>query len=168
MSDLREQLRKAGLVSAKQVRQAKHQERIRRKEVGQEGIEKDKADRESAFRREQEERRRRDQKIEEARKLRQAEEERILGLQNRIRAGWIREATAGARRFFFLAAEGRITYLDLADQAMRRLQNGSAAIVESRGAVRGEHCLVDASTAASLFRDHPEIVRQWNRTADRA
>jgi uncharacterized protein YaiL (DUF2058 family) len=168
MSDLREQLQKAGLVSAKQVRQAKHQDRLHRAEVGHEGLEAEKAEREQAHRRELEERRRRDQEREEAHRKEQAVREQVSLLQNRIRAGWIREATGGARRFFFVAEGGRITYLDLTDQAVRRLQSGSAAVIESRGAVRGEFCVIDGGTASSLVRDHAGILRLWNRTPDRS
>jgi uncharacterized protein YaiL (DUF2058 family) len=168
MSDLREQLRKAGLVSDKQVRQAKHQERIHRAEVGQQGLQEERAQRGEEFRKEQEEQRRKDQLLEESRRHQRAEEDRLQLLRNRIRAGWIREATGGARRFFFVAGGGRITFLDLTDQAVRRLQGGSAAIIESRGAVRGDYCVIDGQTAASLSRDQADILRLWNRTPDRA
>jgi len=163
VSDLREQLRKAGLVSDKQVRQAKHQERLHRKEVGQDGLAAERAGIEKQRAEERERARIRDREIEQERKARQAEEERAEALSRRIRAGWLRDASGGSRRFFFVAGEGRITYLDLNDQAVRRLQNGGAAVVETAGAVRGEFCLVDGATAASLERDHPEVIRCWIR-----
>ena len=163
MSDLREQLRKAGLVSDKQVRQAKHQERLHRKEVGQSGLAEEKAEAERRLRAEREAMRARDREREQQRKAREAEAEQAEALRRRIRAGWIRDATGGSRRFFFEVGEGRITYLDLNEQAVRRLQNGTAAVAETRGAVRGEFCLVDGNAAASLARDHPEVIRCWVR-----
>jgi uncharacterized protein YaiL (DUF2058 family) len=167
VSDLREQLLKAGLVSGKQVRQAKHEERVHRKEVGREGIEAERAAADQAFLARQEERRLRDHEREEARRRSQAAEERVLALQSRIRAGWIREATAGSKRFFFVVDGGRITYLDLSDDAVRRLQFGRAAVVDGHGVARGECCLVDAATALSISHDHPELIRFWNRAAER-
>jgi uncharacterized protein len=167
MSDLRDQLRKAGLVSDKQVRQAKHQDRLHRQEVGHEGLQSERADAEEAFRRQQEEQRRLDREREEGRKREQAEQQRAEALRTRVRGGWLREATSGARRFYFVVDGGRITYLDLSDGALRRLTGGSAAIVETRGAVRGEFCLVDGNAAQSLAREHPEIIRFWNRTPGR-
>ena len=161
MSDLREQLRKAGLVSDKQVRQARHQERVLRKEIGHQGLEQKQAEIDLRYREELEEKRRLDRQREEARRQAQAEAEQAESLARRIRAGWMREATGGNRRFFFLAEGARITYLDLADPAIRRLQGGSAAIVESRGVARGEYCVVDGNTAASLARDHAEVIRYW-------
>jgi uncharacterized protein YaiL (DUF2058 family) len=167
VSDLREQMLKAGLVSGKQVRQAKHEERVHRKEVGREGIEAERAAADRAFQARQEEKRLRDREREEARRRSQAAEERVLALQTRIRAGWIREATAGGKRFFFVVDGGRITYLDLSDDAARRLQLGRAAVADGRGIVRGEYCVVDAGTALSLSRDHPEVILFWNRSAER-
>jgi uncharacterized protein len=167
MSDIREQLLKAGLVSAKQVRQAKHQERVHRKEVGQEGLEAEKASREKAILAEEEERRRQDRELEEARMARLAEDEAARALTGSIQAGWIRDATGGNRRFYFVTEGVRITYLDLNDQAVRRLLSGSAAIVVTLGAARGEFCVVDGTTAAGLARDHAEVLRYWNRASTR-
>jgi uncharacterized protein len=163
MSDLREQLLKAGLVSAKQVRKAKHEERVHRKEVGHEGLESERAERDQALRQEQEEKRRQDQEREAARKIELAEQEAANALARRIQTGWMRDATGGNRRYYFLAEGGRITYLDLNDQAARRVQSGTAAIVLTLGAVRGEFCLVDGNTAASLAKDNPQIICHWNR-----
>ncbi len=166
MSDLREQLRKAGLVSSKQVRQARHEDRLHRKEVGRDGLEAERLERENAAREAAEEKRRRDREIEESRRASRAEEERTRLLGRRIEAGWIREATGGARRFYFVAEKDRITYLDLSDQAVRRLLGGTAAIVDACRIGRGEFCVVDGATAASLARDENELIRYWNRSGE--
>lgn len=167
MSDLREQLLKAGLVTSRQVRQAKHDDRVHRKEVGQPGLEAERAAQERAEAERREAKRRADREREETQRRRAAEQQVAERLQARIRAGWIREATAGAKRFFFVTGGGRITYLDLSDGAARRLLAGTAAIVETRGAVRGEFCVVDASAAQSLAREHPDVLHFWNRAAER-
>lgn len=167
MSDIRDQLRKAGLVSDKQVRAAKHQDRLHRKEVGQEGLESERAESEEAFRRRLEERRQQDRERSEALRRRQAGQQRAEALRVKIRAGWLRDATSGARRFYFVVESGRITYLDLSDGAVRRLLGGSAAVVATVGAVRGEFCVVDGHTAQALAREHSDVIRFWNRAADR-
>jgi hypothetical protein len=167
MSDLRDQLLKAGLVSQKQVRQAKHQDRLQRKELGQQGQADQKAESDRRFQEEREEKRRRDREREEAQRRARAEEEKAQALSGRIKAGWVRDATGGSRRFFFLADAARITYLDLTDQAVRRLLAGAGAIVKSCGAARGEFCVVDGNTAVSLSRDHPEVIRFWSRGNER-
>lgn len=167
MSNLRDQLLKAGLVSAKQVKQAAHQDRVHRKEVGHEGLEAERQAREDAQREEQEAKRIADRERAEEQKRAQAEEAKRNAVRMRIQNGWIKDATAGDRRFFFVASEQRITYLDLNERAQRRLQSGGAAIVETRGVVRGEHCVIDAASAEALAVDHAELIRFWNRGGGR-
>jgi len=167
VSNLRDQLLKAGLVSAKQARQAVHQERVHRKEAGQEGLEAERREREEAQLRELEEKKARDRAAEEARRAALAEESRKTAVAARILNGWIKDATAGDRRFFFVTDGDRITYLDLNERAMRRLQNGNAAIVDTLGLVRGSYCVVDQGAAEALARDHREIIRYWSTGAQR-
>ncbi len=168
MSDIREQLAKAGLVSNKQVRQAKHQDRVHRKEVGVDGLAEERAGAERAFREQQEEKRQRDRAREEEHRRQQAARQREEALRARIRGAWLRDATSGGRRFYFIVAGGRITYLDLSDGAVRRLLGGTAAIVDSCGAVRGEFCVIDGNGAQVLAREHGEVIRFWNRSGERA
>ncbi len=163
MGDIREQLLKAGLVSKKKARQAAHQERIHRKEVGHDGIAAEKEAQDRTFREEQEQRRRLDQEREHARRTEAAIREKELLKERMIRTGWIRDACGGNRRYFFTVDGDRITYLDLNDQAVRRLNSGNAAVVRTGGLVRGEFCLVDSNCAASLAREFPEIICLWNR-----
>ena len=49
MSDMREAMRKAGLVTDKQVRQAKHKDRVHRKEVGPDGLKRERREREDMY-----------------------------------------------------------------------------------------------------------------------
>ena len=167
MSNLRDQLLKAGLVSAKQAKQAAHQERVHRKEVGHEAIEAERRMREEAHRRDAEEKKQHDRAVEEARRAEQVEAAKRDAVKLRIQGGWIKDATAGDRRFFFVAQGERITFLDLNERAMKRLQQGGAAIVETCGVVRGEHCVIEATAAEALESDHREIIRFWNRGSSR-
>lgn len=163
MSDLRKQLRKAGLVSKKQLRQAKHQERVHASEVGREGLVAEREEKEKRLRAEEEARRRSQRKQQEERKRAEAEKGAASRLERVIQSGWIREATAGSRRFFIQTASGRITYLDLSDTAARRVTDGSAAIIETEGVVRGEFCVVVARAAEEIRQLRPELIQFWNR-----
>lgn len=167
MGDMREQLLKAGLVSKKRARQAAHQERLHRTEVGHDGIAAEKEERDRRFLEEQEQKRRLDQERERLRREEAAQVEKDRTLARAIRTGWIRDAGGGNRRYYFEAGGGRITYLDLSDQAVRRLNSGTAAVVRTCGAVRGEFCLVDANCASSLVRDFRDAVCLWNRQETR-
>jgi uncharacterized protein YaiL (DUF2058 family) len=161
MSDMREALRKAGLVSEKEARRSKHQERVHRKEVGAEGLEKERVERERKLAREREEKRRKDRSLEEEK--RRAEERPAPGdPPHLVATGVVRGAVGGGKRFYFVAAGGRITYLDLTDLGLQLVQNGSGAIVETLGAVPGEFCVVGRATAAALSAGPAkEAVRCW-------
>jgi len=158
MSDLREQLRKAGLASEAQIRQAKHQERLHAAEVGHKGLEAERQAEDVRLRAESKARKETDRTREEDRKRREQEEQARERLSRVIRGGWLREATAGSRRFFFAAPSGRISFLDLSDVAVRRLTSGSAAIIETLGLVRGEHCIVGDRAASEIAQLSPEII----------
>lgn len=158
MSDLREQLRKAGLASAAQVRQAKHQERLHAAEVGRKGLEAERLAEEARLREETKARKAADRAREEERKRCERDAEIRDRLAQLIRGGCMREATAGSRRFFFATPSGRISYLDLSDVAVRRLISGSAAIIETMGHVRGDYCVVGDRAASELAQLRPEII----------
>lgn len=168
MADIRDQLKKAGLLSEKQIRQAKHLERLHAAEVGYTGLEAERkaaeqkqlaeaAARKEADRKRADEQRRIDRE--------RAASERLAQL---LRGGWIREATAGSRRFFFVTRSKRISFLDLSDIAARGLATGAAAIVETQGFVRGDHCVVSERAAAELLQIHPEMVRFYSKGAEQA
>lgn len=165
MSNLRDQLLKAGLVSSKKARQAAHEERVHRKEAGKEGLEEERAAHEAELAAADEAKRLMDREREETRRLRAEEEARANALVQRLASGRLRDALGGNRRWYFVTDTGRITFLDLNDDAMRKLQQGAAAIVATEGVVRGEFCLVDTVTAGYLSKERPDVIRYWNRSA---
>lgn len=167
MADIRDQLKKAGLLSEKQARQAKHQERLHAAAIGRPGIEAERRAEEERERAEAAARKEADRKRADEERRREREGAAAQRLAQLIRGGWIREATAGARRFFFAGEEGRIHFLDLSDIAARKLATGGAAIVETRGLVRGEYCVVNERAATEISHLHPEVVRFFNRQARR-
>lgn len=167
MADLRDQLKKAGLVSDKQLRQAKHQERIHASQVGREGVLAERSAEAERLRLEAEERKRLDRERAEQRRRAQEEEAARNRVAALIQGGWIREATAGARRYFFELPGGRITFLDLTDQAVRQVGSGHAAIVRTMGMVRGEFCVVTAGAAAELQKLESNVLCCWFPATER-
>ncbi|MEZ4648414.1 MAG: DUF2058 family protein [Candidatus Eisenbacteria bacterium] len=163
MADMRDALRKAGLISEKQARQSTHQKRLHRKEVGDEGLAEEQRHKDDEFRQEQEAKRAKDRALEE----RKAEEAReavgkvdLVGL---IRDGIVSGAMPGPKQYFFTLPGGQITFIEVNDNGGRRIASGSAAIVRSRGAVRGDYCVVDTKTAEILTKEAPDLVVEWSR-----
>ena len=162
MADIRDQLRKAGLLSEKQLRQAKHQERVHATEVGHAGIEAERRAEEERQRAEAAARKEADRRHVDEQRRKDREEAAAQRLAQLVRGGWMRDATAGARRFFFVTGTGRVSFLDVSDIAARKLATGAAAIVETLGWVRGEHCVVTDRAVSEIARLRPEIVCFWN------
>jgi uncharacterized protein YaiL (DUF2058 family) len=163
MGDLKDQLRKAGLVSEKEIKRARHQERVHATEVGRAGIEAERRETEERARRDAEERRLADRRREEERRRSREEEAARSRGEQTIRGSLLADATGGSRRFFFETHDGAIRFLDLSDSAARKLATGTAAIIESRGLVRGDYCLIDARAASEIETLFPRIVCFWNR-----
>jgi uncharacterized protein YaiL (DUF2058 family) len=155
---MREALRKAGIVSSKEARQSEHQERVRRKQLGHEGLKAEQRQRAEQSRKEQEQKRARDRQVERERQARLESAQERLDVVGMIASGLVQGAGSGSKQYFFTLPSGQITYLELSDSAYKSLQAGSAAIVESSGAVPSQLCVVSAQTARALQAHRPEVV----------
>ncbi len=162
MGNLRDELRKKGVISEKRARAVIHEEKARQKKAGPEVVEAERRAREEAARREVEARREADRQREEEHR-RQREEEQKAGLiPGLIRLGLVRDGGAGSRRFYFITRENKVSYLELSDQALRSVVDGRAAIVEALGVTRLDFCVVASEQAAEIAKHDREVVRFWN------
>ncbi len=158
MADMREALRKAGLVSEKQARQAKHKQRVHRKSVGHKGLDEERRQKEAEHAEEASAKRDRDRKLEQERIDQARDVEGKVDPKSLVTQGIIRGAMGGPKQYFFTLPGGQITFLELSDSGFKRLIDGSAAIVESHGASRQAYCVVDPSAAETLEQESPGSV----------
>jgi len=163
MSTLKDELLKARIVSKKQVRQAEHQERQKRMELGRQGVEQEKA-RRLAEQQEKERLRREEQQRQE--RLRREEEQARGGLQ-RIRTlvagNDLCRHGSGPHPFHYLAADGALPRVGVSGAMAERLEAGRAAIVELPGPPAAEVYIVPPDVAEQVRRIDPSVVRFWNR-----
>lgn len=160
---LKDELVKAGLVSAKQARQVAHKERVERKQSGGERAQQEAEARAQEARREREAQRARDQQLAREQQARQAEHEREIQERERsqaqldaaLRDGRL-EHWQGGRTYYFTDG-ARIESLSVSDDAARRLQEGTAAIVRS-GDPGAPYTLLNAAQALRLRELAPERV----------
>ncbi|MBD3235609.1 MAG: DUF2058 family protein [Candidatus Eisenbacteria bacterium] len=162
MADMRDALRKAGLVSEKEARRAAHEKRVRRKELGDEGLAAESERKEARYRAERAAQREADQ----ARAVQQRAADAARQSRERLatliaRADELPRA-GGSRRFHFVAAGGRIHFLDVSDLMLRRLIQGQAAIVSAPELVRGGYAILAGPAAAALRQIDPERILHWN------
>ncbi|MBN2489497.1 MAG: DUF2058 family protein [Planctomycetes bacterium] len=158
MGDLSKELLKAGLISEKQFRQTQHQERVKKTEVGHEGLDREAEAKRAADDRRREEQRRKDQaRVREEQAAVQVEVTRAR-LKDLIRGGAVRAGASGNRKFYFVTPAGRIPYLEVNEEAARALQHGDLAIVRVPDMKLERHVLLPERLAVQVHAVAPELV----------
>ncbi len=162
MADMRDALRKAGVVSEKKIRQAKHRDRVRRKESGADGLDRERLLKEEEHRAELARKKREDLAREQrlrAQKETDAQQARLRGLllENDLMA---REG--GPRRFYFETPSGPITFLDVSPHLARRLSQGVVAIVNSGDVLGTDFAAIPGKTAHELKALEADRIIFWN------
>lgn len=162
MSDLRKALREAGLVSEKQVRQAKHTQRVKRKELGEEGLAAQRAARAAEREAEAARKREADRQRNEAVLQEKATEGSRTRVHSLLREESLLEREAGPKRFYFALPDGLITFLEVSPGLAKRLTQGDAAIVGAEGVLKSEFTAISGKAAAELERLDRGRILMWN------
>jgi uncharacterized protein YaiL (DUF2058 family) len=155
MGDLRDALKKAGLIDDKADKRLKHEERVQKKELGREGLEAQRHQ-DEAERRARDEQKRGDAKVAQQRldheRARAEKWKKLLhGLESEaIRGG------SGPRRFHFRDADGHLPYLMVDDEIGRRLEAGELAI--ARLPDNNAAAILPRALALELKTFRPELV----------
>ena len=166
MNDLREKLLKAGVVDKKQVRQAKHQERVKRKEKGREMMEQEKKDRDAELEDRMEATRQEDREREGERQEESNNQDPVAQLLEIAQAGAVREGLFGNRRFHFVTRKGLIPFLEMSDDLAKRIELGGAAIAELPGEDVEKYIVITVQAAARMKEIDPESVRFWGEVRE--
>jgi hypothetical protein len=185
MIDLREQLLKAGLVSAEQASKAEREQpspaqppRPQRTAQAEPGPRRDGGGdrreggrgerRDGSERRDGGERRGREGRggqagpagvVSVSREALRARDAEALGV---ARGGKVEGRTAGHRRWYWQARGAGLPFLEVNEETHGRLERGEVAVVESP---RGEAWLVEAEAARKLAELDPSWIRLWNARA---
>ncbi len=162
MSDMKDALRKAGLVSGKQVRRVQHTERVRRKELGEEGLEAERRRREADREAELERKKATDRARQEALEADREEESTRYRVETLLLESNLMGREAGPKRFYFEHPDGYIHFLDVSPPLARRLQMGDAAIVEAHGILSTDFVAIPGKAAHELERIERERILFWN------
>jgi len=158
MGSLRDQLVKTGLADDKRARQLAHDEKARKNKLGREGISAEQHAAEEA-RRARDEARRTTDRAREAERLKLAgEHEQLARAAQLLRDHALRDGIKGPRRFHFVTRGRKIPFLELSEDAAKRLEAGQVAICEIPGASPEDFVLVAADIARRLSETHAEFV----------
>ncbi|GAB4150413.1 MAG: hypothetical protein Fur0037_18920 [Planctomycetota bacterium] len=157
MGDLRDQLRKARILSDKEARRIAHEQRVERKQKGREELERENEERERELLRlkeaERREAARRQKEMEEQRKLREE-----LAAVRSILDHETRKPGPGSTRFYFQTADGHLPWLELGAREAQELRAGMLCVVRKGPAGTHVYRLIATDLARRVSRVMPEAI----------
>lgn len=157
MGNLRDQLKKAKLLSEQESRRLAHQERVERKEKGREVLEQEHADRQQQLASMQlGERQRTAQQQAEFEAERKAREEQAAVrsiLQNETR-----KAGPGMNKWYFEAADGSLPWLELSPRDAQEVRAGMICVVRTGPAGTHDYRLLGTELTKRVAKLLPEVV----------
>ena len=162
MGDMKDAMRKAGLVSPKQIRQVEHAGRVHRTDIGAEGLEAEQAAREAELQAEQERKRAADRARERELQADHGGETRRARVAALLQDANLMSREGGPKRFYFTHPTGRIHFLDVSPGLTRRLQMGDAAIVDATGVLATDFIAIAGKAAHELRLIDRERILCWN------
>jgi len=149
MGDLRDQLKKAGLLKKKDLKRIAHEERVKRKKEGRDALEREKAKAREAFRRKQEEKAARDRALQERRNQVLKKKEEVARLKALVESRKVVDRDK-SRKFFFVDRAGWVPYLEIGPETARLLEAGNLGIVELPWERQGVFALVPREVALQI------------------
>jgi uncharacterized protein YaiL (DUF2058 family) len=130
VGDLRDQLKKANLISKGDARRLAHEARVHRTAVGgAAGVDREKAEREAALQELQKKRRSSDRETESARRARQEREAEVAACLDILSHEIRRPGRRGSGRWHFRLADGQVPSLELDSAERIQLQEGLLCVV---------------------------------------
>ncbi|MFO1052831.1 MAG: DUF2058 family protein [Planctomycetota bacterium] len=155
--NLRDQLKKAKLLSEKDAKRLAHEERVHRKEVGREGIDAEKAQREAELTR-----LRADERTVDVERGKQLEAERLLAAERAaceaILETAVRSSGRGGAPWFFELPDGRLPQLRVDDADRHQLSTGQLCVVRRSRVDAHVYGFLAASHAQRVARALPDRV----------
>jgi len=154
--NMRDQLKKAKLLSDKKAKQLAHQQRVERKEKGREQLEQEATDRkqevEQMQAKERENTRRDQQELEKQRKQREEQKAIDVVLASAKKPG------PGQVKFYFAASDGTLPWLELSPREAQEVTAGQLCVM--RAGLAGTHVyrLLPVDQARRVANARPEAL----------
>jgi len=164
MGDLREQLLKAKLISQKQAKKAKREKQLEKKKLSPDTLESKQQAKKDVYqnlklKKADADRKREEQKRKEIQRKNSAARLRDIVMNSEIRKG-----RTGNYRFYFVARNSRIPFIEISQRLAEELQNGHAAIVETPGETSEIFRVIRKESALKLKLEAPEYVLFFNES----
>jgi uncharacterized protein YaiL (DUF2058 family) len=154
---LRDQFKKANLISDKESRRLAHEARVERKEKGREQLEQEQQQRQQELQRLQQDERARTSRQQQEEAAAQKAREEAAAVQA-ILDHEARKPEPGPTRWYFEAEDGTLPWLELSPREAQQLRAGMTCVV--RRGPRGLHDyrLLTTELARRVARQRPEVI----------
>ncbi len=150
MGSLKDQLRKANLISKKKAKQLAHEQRVKRKKLGKDGLEAEQQKLEEQRKLERQKERQRAREREAAQRREREEREARARLHDLVKNAYISKC-GGPRRFFFVTRDRKLPFLEVSDDMGRKLESGRCGIVEAPLGLASEFAIVPRDVAEKVW-----------------
>ena len=156
MGDLRDQLKKAKLLSEKKARQIVHEERVRLKQVGREGLEQEEAQRRAELAQQRERTREQDRVAQQQLEAERQRVTEVAACTELLRREVVRPR--GRSRWYFQLADGALPWFDVDDSTRFELESGVYWVVRIGPADSHHYALMPAEHAQRVRAALPDLV----------
>ena len=158
VSDLRDQLLKAGLVSADQARDAEREEKRNRRQRGARGQKRRQKERDQAFADKQNQQATKHRQEALANRSSEERREAELRAQQLVAAHAWSGNTHGKRRWYFADRNGCVPFFELNEVIAQKLERGQAALAQDSN---GKVTVISAECAERLDGAAPHWLVFW-------
>jgi uncharacterized protein YaiL (DUF2058 family) len=153
MGNLGDAFKKAGVINKKDLARQRHEERVERKKLGRDGLEKKRSEANQQARQRRDAQRDQDRNTERQRRAALDQGEALAQARDLVKSHAL-EVRQGRRRFYFEEPDGRLPYLLVDDSLLKKLENAQAAIAHDGLSFR----FIDGKTLARVLDLAPELV----------
>lgn len=157
MGDLRDQLKKARILSDEKARRLEHEARVERKKKGREGLARDRQQREAELARLQEEQREQTRNAQASRDEARRQQEELAACRD-ILARELRSTGPGSVRWFFQLDNGQLPWLEVTTEELRMLHSGVLSVARRTAAATHVYGVLPTELARRVAKAIPEVI----------
>ncbi len=158
MGNLKDELIRKGVADDKRARQMAHEEKARRNKLGAEAVQAERQHREQEIVAKEHSRKETDRRREQERQREDAARAARAGVAQLLRDHALTRGVRGPRRFYFVTRDKKMPFLEVSEDAGKKLETGALAICEVPDATPETFVLVPAETAGRVRQSAPELV----------
>lgn len=158
MGNLRDQLKKAKVISEKKARQLAHEERVHRKEVGHKGLEQEQAERTDELRKLQSEDRKVRAEEQQALDTARKQTAEVAACEEILRKEVVTPRARAGQRWYFELEDGALPWFEIDASTRFQLEAGAFWVVRTGPAGSYQFGLLASDHARRVAKSLPEVV----------